>query len=132
MNLRGRCGFSLLELLVALALSSLVLVGVMMLATSMVKFQMDSIEQGSGTGGAVYAVQRLKKDLADATDLECPGSRCAATGHSNRGDVLAACTNWSVLGDPAAGGQRIDDNAPNETDCQSGSGNVKCFYYCVA
>lgn len=109
MTIRGRKGFSLIELLVAMGLSIFVMGTIIMLSTSTVRSQLDSARKGSATGATLYGLVRMQAELEDASYLSRPPDSTPT------GDILSGCTNWS-----AVLGTRLDT-----------SKNVTAFYYCV-
>lgn len=128
---RRRCekGFTLLELIVALSLSVFVLVGVITVATSMVRYQMDAIRKGSATGGTLMAITRMTKEIEDSTYLKCPGNdpSCPAL----TGDEVSGCTNWSTQNQGAD--KRIDPTLdPDGAGPLSAATNVTSWRYCVS
>ena len=108
--MRSRCrrGFTLIELIIALTLSVVVLVGIIAVATSVVSFHMDSAVKGNVTSGTLLALQRMQAELEQATYI-------AAPAWGGTGDALGGCTNWSQNM-----GARLDT-----------SQSVLGFYYCV-
>lgn len=106
---RGQAGFSLLELIIAISLASLVLVAVTNLAASAVRFQMDGIRKGSVTGWSLVSFVTMSKEVENANVLVWP------TGSA---DTIILCNNWSRLM-AAAPGARLDTTQPLEV-----------IYYC--
>ncbi|MFA6004616.1 MAG: prepilin-type N-terminal cleavage/methylation domain-containing protein [Elusimicrobiota bacterium] len=107
MNSKHR-GVTLLELLIALALSSLILMAVMEVSTNMIRQHMEGSAKGSVTGENLYGLMLMNRQLQDASSLAVP-----AAGTS---DVLNGCENYS-----RQGGVVIDP-----------SRGVKAFHYCMA
>lgn len=115
---KGARGFTLIELIIALAISVFVLIGIISVVTTMIRYQYDSTLKGSVAGGSLYSLQRMQKELEEASRLTLPANGAA-------GDVIAGVVNWSdVLG------ARIDVNRTPSMGCTAGN-NVTGFYYCV-
>lgn len=104
-------GFSIIELVIAISLSSFVLVGVATIAAQMARSQIEGIRSGTVTGWSLVSYLSMSKEIEDANVLAFP----IADGSS--ADALIACTNWSRV----VGG-KLDANAP---------GLVTVTQYCV-
>ncbi|MBI4377042.1 MAG: prepilin-type N-terminal cleavage/methylation domain-containing protein [Elusimicrobia bacterium] len=104
-------GFTLVELLIAVALSLIVLMGVVSMAAWMISRQYEGIRKGEVTGAVLYSLGRMNKELADGTYLAQPAG-------ADR--VIRGCSNWSTMLSPPG---RLDPN-PNTP--------VTAFYYCYA
>lgn len=114
---RSRAGFTLIELIIAMSISSFVLIGIIGVASQMVRFQMEGVRKGSVTGWTLISLSKMNKELEDASSLYCPGigATHTCTGGLST-DYLSGCSNYSR---DLAG--RIDVNSNNTS-----------FYYCVA
>ena len=97
-----------MELMVATALSAVVMLGVVVVATQMVHFQVDETHKGRVSGWTLLALNRMTKELEGASVLDQPTT---TTG----GDIVSGCSNYSKLSNLP-----IDANQPNTS-----------FYYCV-
>lgn len=112
---RERSGFSLIELIIAISLATLVLVAIVNLSTSMVRFQMEGIRRGSVTGWALVSFTRMTRDIENANVLVYP------TAGAANSDTLVACNNWSRIQPELCGA------GDYRTDC---SRPVEVLYYC--
>lgn len=110
--MRARAGFTLLEMMVAVSLSSMVLIGVMSVSTTMIRKHMDGIRKGTVTGGALVSFANMSREVERANVLISPTS---GTPDSN---LLGGCVNWSRLM-AAAPGAKLDPSKALEV-----------FYYC--
>ena len=86
---RRRRGFTLLELVIALALSSIVLVGVFAMMASMVQYEAEGLRKGSVNGWSLASLVAMNREIEDASVLVTP-----RTGGA---DTLVVCDNWSRL-----------------------------------
>lgn len=111
---KDRRGFTLLELILAVSISSVVLITVFSIAASMVQFEVESGRHGSVTAWSLAAISNMDRDIADASVVEWPLA-------GNPGDnSLVLCTNWSRN---AVAGQPNGGQLP-------GSPNPAVIYYC--
>jgi Tfp pilus assembly protein PilV len=88
-RLRDERGFSLTELIIAMLLSSFVMIGIVGIASQMVRFQVEGMKKGSVTGWSLVAITAMNKELEDGTALVYPTT---ATGAM---DSLTICKNYS-------------------------------------
>ena len=107
----GAAGFTLMELVVSLALSTLVLVGVLMFATSVIKTQFLETMRGKVSGTTLLSLDQLRADMVNATYLQSPAS-------GSTSDVLSGCSNYSSRSLNAGG--KLASGDP-----------IASFYYCV-
>lgn len=92
MRIEGnRGGFSLLELIIALSLSSVVLITVFSIAASMVQFEVEGGRKGSVTAWSLASISAMNRDIASASVIEWPN------GAGSASDALVLCTNWTRL-----------------------------------
>lgn len=114
---KGQAGFTLLELILAVSISSVVLITVFSIAASMVQFEVESGRKGSVTAWSLAAISNMNRDIAGASVIEWPNGAGAAD------NSLVVCTNWSRN---AGGGP------PNGGQVASGPGilNPTVIYYC--
>lgn len=89
MSKDSKAGFSLIELLIAISLASMVLLGVASIAAQMVRQQVDGIRSGTVTGWSVVSYGAMIKEIEDANVLAFPIVNGAAA------DQVIVCTNWS-------------------------------------
>lgn len=98
---KRQAGFSLLELIIAISLASLVLIAVTNLAASAVRFQMEGIRKGSVTGWSLISFMAMSRELENGNVLVAPSTA--------GGDLAYVCNNWSRLM-AASPGARLDTN----------------------
>lgn len=116
--LKRRDGFTLTELVIAMSLSSLVLIGLMSVATAIVRAHVNAIKHGEANGTTLYALHQMNREIEQATHIESnfPPAGALNTAGSN---IIKGCVNWSryVNGNTSAtsGGGRIntDTGDPN-------------------
>lgn len=89
--LRSRAGFSLTELVIAMLLSSFVLVGIVGISSQMVRFHVDGMKRGTVTGWSLVALTAMNKEIEDGTTLVWP------TNGSGASDSLTFCKNYTHL-----------------------------------
>jgi prepilin-type N-terminal cleavage/methylation domain-containing protein len=110
----GREGFTLIELIVALVLSAFVLVGIVGVATQMIRFQMEGHKKGDVTGWTLLSLAKMNKELEDASVLDFPPPGLPP---ADRGDHISGCSNYTRGSIPPG---PIDASLP-----------VTAFWYCV-
>lgn len=114
----NRAGFTLIELLIALTMSVFVMIAIVGVSTSMIRYQFEGIRRGEATGSSLVALDRIHTELENATYLQLPAAGVP-------GDVLTGCLDWSALminpSPPPTYGYAIDRTPAN----------VSSFYYCV-
>lgn len=108
---RRRAGYSLTELVIAIALSSLVLLGVVSISAQMLRFQVEGMKKGTVTGWFIVSLMRMNKEIEDANVLVYP------TTASGGADSLVGCANWSRM-------------MNGKIDVYNAASPVKVFYYC--
>ncbi|MBI5629460.1 MAG: hypothetical protein HY921_01100 [Elusimicrobia bacterium] len=113
MKIRKAGGFTLIELLIAAVLSIAVLLGIISLSSSILRYQYEGVRKGKVSGQTLFALSRMQKEIEEATHLELPSYS------STTGNVLSACANWSMALSPP-GGASVDSTLA-----------VSSFYYCV-
>jgi type II secretory pathway pseudopilin PulG len=119
MNVRSEKAFTLLELIIAMSLSVFVYIGIITVATSMVRYQLDAGMKGSAAGGTIIALARMQKEVEDSTYI------MAGAPSVGGGNALRGCNNWSAMGNAA-----INPAAAAVAPC-TGLNNVTAFAYCV-
>lgn len=100
-------GFTLTELVIALSLAAFVLVGIVSVAAQMIRFQMEGKTKGDVTGWTLLSLNRMHKELEDASVLAYP---------TTTGDHISGCSNYSRVTNAA-----LDPGKP-----------ITAFWYCVA
>jgi hypothetical protein len=108
MRLRRRSkGFTLIELIIAASLSTIVLIGVFSLMSSLVQTEVAGMRNGTVTAWTLANINTMNMDIAGASYIAVP----AAGGN---GDSLVVCTNWSAtaLGPATPGVVNKLANAP--------------------
>lgn len=117
---RRPAGFSLVELIIAIALGAIVMGGLFGIMTSMIRFQTDSLRKGSVTGWALAGIVKMNKEIENANVIAWPVS-----GNPNS-DYVVGCINWSRAASPnpvvngvGGPGGPLDTGSP-----------VTVFYYC--
>lgn len=94
-------GFSIIELVIAISLSSFVLVGVATIAAQMARSQIEGIRSGTMTGWSLVSYLSMSKEIEDANVLAFPIANGASA------DSLLVCKNWSRVVNG-----KLDANAP--------------------
>jgi prepilin-type N-terminal cleavage/methylation domain-containing protein len=100
---RGQAGFTLVELIVASVISSVVLIGMFSIMTSMVSAEIDGMRNGTVTSWSLAGIGVLNADISGAGAIGYPASGVAD-------DSLVVCTNWSTRTAPPA---VVDSSAGN-------------------
>lgn len=122
---KGRAGFTLIELIIAVSLSTVVLLGVFSIMTTMVQTEVDATRKGSVTAWSLASINSMNMDIAGSSCVVQPPAAGSA------GDSLVLCSNWSRQssnGGPPNGG-KIDPTQPNNVVyfCYDGS-NIRRLY----
>ncbi len=86
---RASPGFSLIELIIACSLSTIVIIGVMELMSSMVMTEVDGMRQGTITSWALANINAMNADISAAAYLSRPVAGATDT-------TLIVCTNWAA------------------------------------
>ena len=109
-RLRARAGYTLLELVVALALASIVLVGLFAIMASMMNFQVEALKKGTVNGWSLASLIAMNREIENASVLVYPAAGASA-------DSLSVCTNYSNIlkGSPGNATGVIDASQPIET-----------------
>jgi len=101
-----------MEMIIAVFLSTMVLLGIIAVAASMVRQHFESVSQGEVSGQTLISLDQMNNEIENANSLVAPNSASAS------GNALSSCENWSLLYgqalNPAPGAQ------------------VKSYYYCAA
>lgn len=98
--MRRRRGFTLIELVMALALAAVVLLGVFSILASMIQNEVQSLRKGTVTGWALASVVAMNREIASGSVLAYPPRGIGD-------DSLVICTNWSRLMNPPNGAALI-------------------------
>jgi hypothetical protein len=89
--LRSRAGFSLTELIISMLLSSFVMIGIVGIASQMVRFQVEGMKKGSVTGWSLVAITAMNREIEDGTTLVYP------TNGTGAQDLLTICKNYTHI-----------------------------------
>jgi prepilin-type N-terminal cleavage/methylation domain-containing protein len=111
-------GFTLIELIVAVGLSSIAMMGMFALMTSMVQTEVSAMRGGTVTAWAIANINAMMSDIPAGGFLSSPGTGGAPSPGATS-DTLTVCTNWAwgaVI--PGAAGV-----------VQASAGNT-VYYYC--
>ena len=111
---RKSSGFTLIELVVATALSSVVLMGMFSILSNMVSAEVNGMRNGTVTAWSLAGISVMNADISGAGALSYPAAGGAGA------DELVVCTNWST---------RTNPPAVVQSAAQGGTGN-KVNYYC--
>lgn len=103
---RADAGFTLLELIIALSISTIVLIGSFSMLSSMVQYEVEGMRKGSINGWSLAALVAMNREIENANVLVYP----PPGGSSN---AMSVCTNWSRIS-----GASLDGGA------------VKVYSYC--
>ncbi len=85
----ARAGFTLLEMMIAVGLSSMVLVAVVSVSTSMIRTHMDGIRKGTIAGWSSVSFVHMSQEIERANVLVSP------TSGAPDSNLLVGCVNWS-------------------------------------
>ena len=85
-------GFSLIELIVALSLASLVFVAITSLFTPMIRTQVQASNGLRSQGEALLSLKSLNRDIARASEIYLPAASWA-------GDTLSGSCTWDNSAD---------------------------------
>ncbi|MBI4677940.1 MAG: prepilin-type N-terminal cleavage/methylation domain-containing protein [Elusimicrobia bacterium] len=111
----SRHGFTLIEILIAMSLSSFVLIALVTVLASMLRYHVDTSLRGEVSGWTVVALDRLNSEVEETTHINSP-----ALGTS--GDNLDGCVNFSR--------QLYDSNTSAAGGRLDGNKDVLAFRYC--
>ena len=125
----ARSGFTLMEMIVALCLSAFVIIGVVGVATQMIRFHMESDAKNGVTSWNLLAMTYMNQEIQGSSTLYCPFDPSQASAHSGdpgctatTSDVLSSCNNWSIQQSSVTGNGEINTSA---------GASVTAYYYCV-
>jgi prepilin-type N-terminal cleavage/methylation domain-containing protein len=111
-------GFTLIELIIAMALSGIVIVGIFGVASQMMRVHVQSAAKGENTNWALMSLDSMQRELSNGTVLYCPYADASHAGCPGpTSTVLSGCSDYTLS--PGVG--PLDGNPAN----------VRSFYYCV-
>ncbi len=87
---RSRAGYTLIELVIAISLASIVLVGLFAIMASMMNFQVEALKKGTVNGWSLAALLSMNREIEDASVIVYP----SAGGSANS---ISLCTNYSHI-----------------------------------
>jgi type II secretory pathway pseudopilin PulG len=121
--MKAKPAFTLIELIMALVMSSFVIVGIIGVTSQMARYRMEGGAKSTNTGFTVMSLDRMEKDLQGASVLYCPYS--TLENHSgwdssgnctqSQSNALSGCSNYSLATLPTG----------------FISGSPTSFYYCI-
>jgi prepilin-type N-terminal cleavage/methylation domain-containing protein len=86
----ANAGFTLLEMVVALSISSIVLIGVFVMLSSMVQYEVEGMRKGSVNAWSLASLVAMNGEIEAANLLAYPRGGSGA-------NTLVVCSNWSRL-----------------------------------
>ena len=98
--MKTRRGFTLIELIVATGITSLVFLAIVGVVAQMMRLQIETNQKGGVTGWTLMSLDDMNRQLRQATALYCPN---ATYGCGPNSQILIACSNYSF----AAGGRIV-------------------------
>lgn len=104
-----RQGYTLIEMIIAMALSAMALAGILSVATSMLRFNLLGAARGDVTGWALVSLNQMNKEIENATYLTFPNS-----------STMSGCSNYTKITPAPPWGNKLD-----------ASQGVTAFYYCA-
>lgn len=107
---RDSAGFTLVEMLVATVLATIVLLGIFNLVTNMATSEVKNMRSATVTAWSLAGINAMNSDIAGSSMLAYPASGGAA-------DFLVVCSNWSSMMNTTGGSTM-------------GPGVQKALYYC--
>lgn len=116
--MKTRRGLTLIEMIVAIFLSSLVLLAIVGVAAQMIRFQMEGTTKSGVAGWTMISLDQMNRELQDATALYCPSAGPGYGCGSTTSSYLSGCKNYSLM----PPGSRISPDL---------SVPITAFYYCV-
>jgi type II secretory pathway pseudopilin PulG len=119
--MKARRAFTLVELIIALVLSTFVLVGILGVTSQMLRYEFESSRKSSSTNWSLMSLDMMKREVQQGSTLVTPIAGTPST-------VLSGCIDWTT-------NMSLYATPP----CVAGSGcpldgvaaNVVSFYYCV-
>jgi len=119
--MKARRAFTLVELIIALVLSTFVLVGLIGVTSQMLRYEFESSRKSTSTNWSLMALDQMKRELQQGSVLHIPAS---PTGTISL--VLSGCSNWTK-------NTTLGYASCNASGCPTDgvAANAKSFYYCV-
>lgn len=118
MRRRGsrRGGFTLLEIIIAISLASMVFLAMMGISGSIIREHLDSVRDGQVSTMTLYSLDAMNREIESATHVDP-----TQFGHPASGDSIGFCEDYSADLATENGTGAIDSNV----------NNVKTVIYCV-
>jgi prepilin-type N-terminal cleavage/methylation domain-containing protein len=107
---RKSAGFTLIEMLVATVLASVVLLGLFNVVTNMVTAEVKNMRTGTVTAWSMAGLNALSTDIAGASQLRYPAVGAGA-------DYLIVCSNWSTKANTTGGGPLTGGASQSQQYC---------------
>ena len=104
--MKSKRGFTMVELIAALVLSTFVLISLVGVAAQMIRFEMQGASKSGNTSWTLVSVDQMAKEVQNASHI------------STNGDSFGGCINYSAVG--GAGKLNPDPAEP-----------IVAFYYCT-
>lgn len=119
-----REGFTLIELIIALVLSSFILAALIGVVSQMMRGEMETSAKAAASGWSSMSLNALQKELADSTVLYCPFPDASHPGcPGSQSKVLSICGNYTLNPFTGAG--------PSGGPLDGDLGKVRSAYYCL-
>lgn len=119
-----REGVTLIELIIALVLSSFVIAALVGVVSQMMRGEMETSGKARVSGWAQMSLDSMQKELANSTVLYCPFPNASHPGcPGSSSDVLSVCSNYTLNPDVGLG--------PSGGPLNGVPGDVRSAYYCV-
>ncbi|MHB2025276.1 MAG: PilW family protein [Elusimicrobiota bacterium] len=105
-----KSGFSLIEMIIAVFLSLMVLLGIISVSTAIIREHFEGMQKGKLSGETILSLDQMDKEIENADSLG-----------SVTGTAVSGCANWSNIALGPASGGPLNSAQP-----------VESFYYCAA
>jgi len=112
--MKSRRGYTLLELVIACSLVTLVLAAMYSMVSSVVNFQTEAVRKSSVSAWNAVSMNMMTKEVEDATVIYYPDP------NSTQSNSILGCSNWSTIQQNSTTGGSMD-----------ASTNTTYFYYCL-
>ena len=126
-----RPGFTLIELIVALCISTFILVAIIGVASQMIRFQFEAAAKGTSSAWTLIGLDQLNRDLQDASYLKTPPYTTVQATLLAGSPTLHGCHNYSQFKRDSIGNGIIDPDPSIPTNANP-KNPMYAFYYCVA